>query len=400
MKNELSLILLGIFFMTNLINAQTENILEKIIKENSAELSPVIQNLHKYEVQILYTQIDENKDGKINLRTYSFNEDTHKYFYPASTVKLIAAVLSLEKLNDLNIKGVNKYTHFSIDSVYEGLTSFDKNYKTECGYPNIAEYIKRVFLVSDNDAFNRLFDFLGQKEINERLQKRGFHNTRILHRLEVTRTPDQNKQTNPMIFYDNEGNVLYKEPAKFDSTDVELDLTNLKRGVGYYSDGVLINEPKDFSHNNFFALRDQQNFLIRIIYPELFNEKERFNLTEDDYSFLKKYMSMLPRESECPKYLSPEYWDSYVKFLMFGDSKEPIPENIKIYNKVGDAYGFMIDNAYIIDKKSNIKFFLSAVIHANENQIYNDDKYEYDTIALPFLTKLGNIIYNYELKRK
>lgn len=394
------LILLGILFMSNLINAQTLNILEKIINENSEKLSPVIQNVNKYEVQILYTQIDKNENGEIKLNTYAFNEHPKKYFYPASTVKLIAAVLSLEKLNDLNIKGINKYTHFSIDSVYEGLTSFGKDYKTECGYPCLAEYIKRVFLVSDNNAFNRLFDFIGQKDINARLQKRGFYNTRILHRLEVARTPDQNKKTNPIKFYDKDGNILYEQPAIFDSTDVKLELINLKRGIGYYSNGVLINEPKDFSHNNFFALRDQQNFLFRIMYPGLFNEKERFNLTEDDYAFLKKYMSMLPKESECPKYSATEYWDSYVKFLMFGDSKEPMPENIKIYNKVGDAYGFMIDNAYIVDKENNVKFFLSAIIHANENGIYNDDNYEYDTIALPFLTKLGNIIYDYELKRK
>ena len=111
-----------------------------------------------------------------------FNEKPDTYFYPASTVKFPAAILALEKLNDLNIEGVNKYTHLSIDSVYEGHVSFDKDFKDECGYPNIANYIKQIFIVSDNEAFNRLYDLLGQKEINERLRKRGFKNSKIIHR--------------------------------------------------------------------------------------------------------------------------------------------------------------------------------------------------------------------------
>jgi hypothetical protein len=57
----------------------------------------------------------------------------------------------------------------------------------------------------------------------------------------------------------------------------------------------------------------------------------------------------------------------------------------------------LTDNAYIVDEKNDIEFFLSATVHVNENQIYNDDSYEYDEIGLPFIAKLGKIIYNYEL---
>ncbi|MFZ1291567.1 MAG: serine hydrolase [Melioribacteraceae bacterium] len=401
MKNCKSiLILLGIFMITNFSLGQTENILEKLINENFENLSPEIQDLEKYEIQIIYTQIDKNENGKINLNTFSFNENPIKYFYPASTVKFPAAILALEKLNDINISGVNKNTHLSIDSVFENHVSFDKDFKDECGYLNIANYIKKIFLVSDNEAFNRLYDFLGQKEINERLRKRGFNNTKIVHRLEVARTEEQNMQTNPIKFYDYEGNIICEQPARFDSTDIKLELTETVKGIGYYSNDVLVNEPKDFSQNNFFGLRDQHNLMIRIIYPELFQEKDRFNLTKDDYEFLNKYMCMLPRESECPMYDSTEYYDGYVKFFMFGDSKDSIPNNIKIFSKSGLAYGYLIDNAFIQDEKNNIEFFLTAVIHVNEDQIYNDDKYEYDEIGLPFLAKLGKIIYEYEKGRK
>jgi hypothetical protein len=85
---------------------------------------------------------------------------------------------------------------------------------------------------------------------------------------------------------------------------------------------------------------------------------------------------------------------------MFGDDKEPMPENIRIFNKVGDAYGYLIDNAYIVDFENKVEFILSAVIHVNNNQIYNDSVYEYDKTGFPFMAELGKTIYAYELSRK
>ena len=77
-----------------------------------------------------------------------------------------------------------------------------------------------------------------------------------------------------------------------------------------------------------------------------------------------------------------------------------MPDNIKIFNSVGWAYGFLIDNAYIIDTVNDIEFFLSAVIYVNKNEILNDDQYQYYELGLPFLANLGKIIYDYELKRE
>ncbi len=398
--NKTIIILLGLIVMLNFNACKNENVLEDIIEENKEELNPVVENKDKYELQIFYTKILRLEDGKIDFNTYSYNEKPDTYFYPASTVKLPAAILALEKLNDLNITGVNKFTHLSIDSVYEGHVSFNEYFKDQCGYPNIENYIKQIFIVSDNESFNRLYDFLGQKEINERLRKRGFNSTKIIHRLSVARTPKQNMETNPIKFYNEDENILYEQPARIESTDVELNLQNTLKGVGYFGNGELVNEPKDFSLNNYFSLRDQHELLMRIFFPEQFDKSQRFNLTEDDYTFLRKHMSMLPKESDCPEYPYEEYYDGYVKFLMFGDTKEPIPNSIRIYSKSGLAYGYLTDNAYIVDEQNAIEFFLSATVHVNENQIYNDDNYEYNEIGLPFLAKLGKVIYDYELNRK
>ncbi len=128
----------------------------------------------------------------------------------------------------------------------------------------------------------------------------------------------------------------------------------------------------------------------------LFKDPESgFNLTDDDYNFVLQYMSQLPNETLSPNYMTENYPDGYCKFLMFSN-QEKIPSNIRVFNKIGQAYGFMIDNAYIVDFDSQVEFMLSAVISVNENQIYNDGVYEYETIGNDFMQDLGNLIYDYE----
>ena len=43
---------------------------------------------------------------------------------------------------------------------------------------------------------------------------------------------------------------------------------------------------------------------------------------------------------------------------------------------------------------------LSAVIHTNENQNYNDGEYEYEEVAFPFMKHLGELMYEFELRRE
>jgi hypothetical protein len=111
-------------------------------------------------------------------------------------------------------------------------------------------------------------------------------------------------------------------------------------------------------------------------------------------------MSMMPHESAFPFYDTVKYWDSYVKFLFYGSEKVKADPDIRIFNKVGDAYGFLRDAAYIADFKNNIEFMLSVVIYCNSDGIFNDDKYDYDSLGFPFMKHLGRVIYDYELKRK
>jgi beta-lactamase class A len=358
----------------------------------------VIVKKNELGVQIIYTQIDRKKNGKAKFTDHYFNYNPDKYFYPASTVKLPVAILALQKLNKLKIPGLDKNTMMITEADYSGQTPVYNDPTTADGRPTIAHYIKKTLLVSDNDAFNRLYEFLGQEYINNSLHKMGYKDAQILHRLQISLNEDQNRHTNPVNFYDTSSRIIYKKPAE--TSNMVYAGRNTKMGKGYYSGDQLINEPFDFSKKNRLSLQDLHSIMRSIIFPKRVPAKHRFKLTKDDYDFLHKYMSMMPQESKFPPYDTVNYWDTYVKFLFYGAEKGKADSNIRIFNKPGDAYGFMIDVAYIVDYKHQVEFMLSAVIHCNSDGIFNDDKYDYDTIGRPFMKNLGRVIYDYELKRK
>jgi beta-lactamase class A len=373
-------------FMSNLLAAYPQFFDSIIAKKN--ELG----------VQIIYTQIDRGRNGNAKFTDHYFNYNPDRYFYPASTVKLPIAILALQKLHELNIPGLDKNTTMITETDYNGQTPVYNDPTTADGRPTIAHYIKKILLVSDNDAFNRLYEFLGQEYINETLHKMGYEDVQILHRLQISLTEDQNRHTNPVRFYDSNSKIIYEKPAEI--SNMVYAKRNTKMGKGFYSGDKLIDEPFDFSKKNRLSLKDLHNILRSIIFPKMVSAKQRFNLTKDDYDFLHKYMSMMPQESKFPSYDSVNYWDTYVKFLFYGAEKGKTNPDIRIFNKPGDAYGFMIDVAYIVDYKNNVEFMISAVIHCNSDGIFNDDKYDYDSVGRPFMKNLGRVIYEYELKRE
>ncbi len=353
------------------------NPIETALKSENAAIKRIIDSLDKYEVQIKYTQINRTNNSII-FAEYDFQNNPNQYFYPASSVKFPVAVLALEKLNSM--EGFTMNTKFYIEGDTLETT--------------VANEVSKLFAVSDNEAYNRLFEFLGQDEINQQLQSKGIKNVRISHRVSTLNSDDIT--TNAIVFYKNDSTTQIIE--KIISKPIKpLQLNRLQKGKGYFEDDILITEPFDFSLKNFYPIDAQHEVLKRIIFPQNFTKEQRFNLTKEQHNYLLKSMQTLPAALGYDK---KEYYDSYVKFFMFGDNKEPIPKNIEIYNKVGYAYGTLTDCAYIKDTKNNIDFLLTATILVNNNQIFNDNVYEYDTVGIPFLAALGQEIYQQELLRK
>ena len=379
-------------------DTKTDAFLENLLKQNPQYFDSILKYRKEWNVQIIYTQIDRSSNNTPKLKTYYFNVNPNQYFYPASTVKLPTAILALQKLNELKDKSIDKNTTMITESAYSGQTAVYNDPTTPDGRPTIASYIKKIFLVSDNDAMNRLYEFLGQEYLNDQLHKKGYSNVQILHRLQIALSEDENRHTNPVKFLGENNTILYQQPLTFNKT--KYALRNDSLGKSFYKGDQLINTPMNFSGKNKIALEDLHNILRSIIFPNSVAPAQRFNLTPDDYNFLYKYMSQFPPETTFPPYDSANYQDAYGKFLLYGAQKGELPKNVRIFNKIGDAYGHMLDVAYVADFDKNIEFFLSAEIYCNKDNIMNDDKYDYETIGYPFMKNLGKVMYDFELNRK
>lgn len=376
MKNNFHLTLLILLLLFGCNENDNQNPLDKVLASEDPRIKSVMDNLENHEVQIRFTQIDRINDSLV-FTDYDFQVDANNYFYPASTVKFPAAVATLEKLNSIDSLNQNSVFFVEGDSVK---TTFSKA-------------IEEIFAVSDNAANNRLIEFLGFDGLNNSLQHRGVTPVRIAHRLSTSNADDI--VTKPLVFYLNDSTTSLSNSI-IGAPPIPLKIDNLKKGKGFYSDGPLINEPFDFSLKNHYPIEAQSNLLKRILFPEAFEKTQQFDLSEEQQEFLKSTMAKLPHELG---YNREEFYDSYVKFFMYGDSEEPILKHIKIYNKVGYAYGTLTDCAYIKDEKNKVDFMLVATILVNKDEIFNDDNYDYEEVGIPFLAQLGRELYEIELER-
>ena len=388
------------FYFLSCSDTRNSSVLTDILFSMENKYSSIVSNPDDHYLQIAYTQIDRNRDQKPIFTLHTFNVNNKKYFYPASTVKLPAAVLALDKLRRYESLSIDKDTKLTIASDKKWMSSIVNDSSSENGNATIAQFIKQIFVISDNDAFNRLYEFLGQDYFNQRMWDLGYSDIRVRHRLSTPLTSEQNKYTNSFSFFIKDKEML-NQPMQFSTLPLSINSTKNLIGKSYIQNGELMDSPMNFSGKNFFNISEQHFFLQQIMFPRDINKDKKLYLTTEDYDFLYEWMSKLPRESAHPFYSNyDKYFDSYCKFFMFGDQNEKIPDHIRIYNKVGMAYGFLIDNAYIVDIKNNIEFFLTVSVYSNENQTLNDDQYGYDELTLPFLADFGEKVYNYEISRK
>ncbi len=392
-KPVLSFLIIALSF--SMLSCTQPTPLEQALINAEFEVKKVLDLADEYEVQIRYTQIRRGENNLPEFTTFSLFEDSETYFYPASTAKLPVAALALQRIRELQAEGVaiDRNTPFHIRDRDNYPIALEDS-TASSGTLSIAHLIKKIFLVSDNNAYNFLFDFLGTDYVNSQLRDKGLKETSIHHKFlfgaDNIRTWE--------YYLLGEQDTLYKQQSIHAKELISNgNLKKMIKGVGYLDGNELVNEPFDFSKKNRISIHDLEGILKRIVFPEIFDSNERFGLLEEDYEFLQYWMSRNTLESNDPDYSSdPDLYDSYVKFFIYGDQKGTMTDKVRIFNKVGDAYGTLTETAYIQDRASAIEFLLTATVHVNENQIFNDNIYEYDSIGFPFMAGLGRAILNYE----
>ena len=398
MKKSLFYIILLLLVKANPINAQLPAPFNAILPSIQDSITKkVLASPNAYRLQLVYTQIDRDQNGIPRFTNHTLYADAENYFNPASMVKMPLAFLALEKLYELNQPGVNKYTTMQFDSNYQRQVAMYADSSAQNKKPSIAHFIKRAFLISENDPYNRLYQFMGQGPTNQKLLAKGYSSTKITRQF-MGYTEDQNRHTNGINFMDEKGLPILKLAPQYNKDSFQFGAPILIGDAHWNSKDEVVKTPFDFTRHNNISLIDMQKMLQSVVFPASVPTQNRFNMTESDRLFLLQYLSQYPSETNYPKYDSTHFYDSYVKFF-FQDSTHAMPKHIRVFNKVGWAYGFLTDVSYVLDTKNNIDYMLSATIYVNSDGVVNDSKYDEEAVGFPFLNQIGKAFYQYELER-
>ncbi len=396
------LLWLGSVLLTSACATQAQDPLGRALAQQPA-LRQVLKKADEYRLQIVLGTVETDGSGNSYLKQYQYRV-SNEYFYPASSVKLFAAVAAAETIERL---GEQTGVELTLDTPLVVHPLFDDDVLEDRDEFNIdgaaitlRQQIRKIFLVSDNQAYNTLYELAGQDGIARSMQAAGLTGSRIVQRLSEFRTPAENRRYPRIDFMDPQVVYTLAERSS-DPLPALQGISRLQVGQKYFGNGELHHEPMDFSEKNYVPLPELQRGLCKLVQPTLdCGGGPAFALTEDARDTMLEAMSQYPRQSRNPLYSAAEFPDNYVKEMLPGIARVIPREYIRIYNKTGRAYGFSIENAWVEDIRTGSGFFLAATLYTNSNGTLNDDQYDYDTIARPFMEALGEAVAKERWVRK
>jgi len=381
--------------------SQQSPLLDSLLKADLNKYRVIIRNPEKYRFQVIYTRIDRDVNNQPEFTDHYLNPEKN-YVYPASTVKLPLALIALIKLKEINKPGLTFASPMITDSAFFCQKKTFADTSAQGGFPTLGNYIKKMFLVSDNAAFARSYEFVGFDYLHAKLAEIGYKNIRLLNRLDGQCSGDSAKVTPPVYFLNLNGDTIYKQPLTHFTARLTHPVKKSTAGRFHHgSRGKWLPGPRDFSAHNYMEMSDLHHLMKQIVFNEFAPPSQKLPLDQDSRHLMLKSLGQHPRESDFPKYDKKIYYDSFKKYFIYGSATALITgDSLRVMNIVGRAYGFLIDCAYIIDLKSNTEFLLTASVYVNENGRIGSGKYEYEQLGLPFLRDLSLSLYRYERNRK
>jgi hypothetical protein len=364
---------------------------DDILARMPASLSRLIDD-PAHEVQLLYTRIDRAADNGAVLSHFPLKVAPRRWFTAASWVKLPVVLLTAERLTSL---GAGPDARIVLDAPPASGYWDDAEPLAE----PFARTVRRVFTISENVPFNRLYEYLGQREIGESLTARGHPDARVIARL-GSPDPNRNRVVGASRLTDPTGREIERRDGRTNPASPGFTYGKVLKGKGWQNgDGTITPGPHDFTATNYLPLTAMHEMLAALLFPDAFATNKRWRISPALRQMILTELSRWPRESPDPRYDRATHPDSSAKYFVVGDMQTDAPAWLRMFGKVGQAYGYLQDCAYMIDRDAGIEFMLAATIHANADGIFNDDRYEYAEISVPFLAQLGRAAFEVERQR-
>ncbi len=376
--------------LTGAANLVDDPLAVKLLAGGSSALKTVVATPEKYRFQVLYSVITPGPAP--TLERHGYRADV-EYYFPASSMKLPITLATFDRLGTLRKAGRAALTRDTPIRIYP-LAGGAEPYVT-----SVARETWRALIVSDNVSANRLLGIVGHREAHETLWGLGLKSVRVRSGFATGAAVDPAEQSPRVEFGAPPGGKGDELPAR--RSDLALpanDAVKLDIGKANLVDGRRIDGPLSFADKNAVRMRELQDTLVRIMRPELLPGGAAADAASaDDLAYLRHTLGTLPSESGLAGYDRNVVADYQLSPFLRGIERVRGRGKFQIFAKVGQAFGFLVANAYVVDKETGRSFFLTAAVYANPDEMMNDDDYAYDSISFPALADVGEAFCRHAL---
>jgi hypothetical protein len=371
----------------------TESWLARTLRASDPRWADWLAAAKPLRIEILVTAIEPESQHPTS---HELRVD-EEYFYPASAVKPFIAVAALRAMGQRAGKEIPLATRIlrcrddrpdceppEVDEEKaepggaagaEPASPKKKHEKLRVG-----EEVTKLLSYSDNDSYNRLFDIVGQRELNLEMAAIGFPAVRFHHRMDAP--AERSRSTLRTLLLVPGGKTIEIPRRKSDFELAPTPAPDRLIGQAHYADGKRVEAPMSFDRKNYASVRDLHRLLQALVLPERFSGGA-LGLSDGQRELLVRAMTArlaAARHAAEHNPLSPGVL-------------EVLPaERLRYVGKSGRAYGFHLDNAFVEDTETRRGFFVTATVYANPNGVLNDDDYGYDEISRPLLASLGKAL--------
>jgi hypothetical protein len=256
------------------------------------------------------------------------------------------------------------------------------NYVNHKPKPNLDLLYKEMLIMSNNDAYNFFYDFVGPRHFNKRMNALNFPNIILRNRFSSGCGGEKAQLHGGITFIKEAANLKFAINCQTDSLQ---DKTQ----------SIYLNEAGAQSYN-LVSLYSLHQLMKQLFYPVTTSGAPKLNISEANLQYFKQTISSYPKS--IPDYNS--YPNHYHKYLIPPGFINNNDSTLKIYSKNGNAGGYISDIMYFTDEKNKVKYFLSVSIYNASNKYYYRRRAYYTNPGIDFFRQLSKVLYNYEKDKK
>jgi beta-lactamase class A len=365
-------------------------LLSDLLKGAGPTTRRVLADAESFEPQIIWTRLAPAVNGRWRVHAqHRFGVQPRRWFAAASFVKLPLAALVGEYLSESELSEQLPTLQLALD--HRGACA-PLPAEVSAAWP-LLRLLRAMLVVSDNRAYNALYELIGSDALHQRLTALGYGDCRLGARLGCSgRSPGKLAAR----LLDANGRLLAATAAVAQEDPQRFPHGAALKGRAWMENGRKIAGAHDFSRSNFMPLSDVHRMTLELGSGAAVDDQPAFALDAAMRLQLASIMRMTPRACPDPQYPVTDFHDDHSKWLIPVDASGRLPESLAIASKNAESYGYIGDSAFVHDPARGIAFALSAVLFVDRDGVLNDGRYAYQEIGRPFLRELGSAVLAHE----